>query len=280
MTTLSTAPKVDCRGLVVRFQERRGRVRGVSADAEHQSPKSLQANSHSVLNRLDLQVEAGDIVALLGKSGCGKSTLLRTIAGLQGFESGTLTIGAKSIDDSRKTLSFVFQEPALLPWRTAIENACLPLELSGQTDRQAILDAARRLLRTVEFSSSDERKFPTELSGGMKMRVSLARALVTEPKLLLLDEPFAALDDMLRWRLNELLLEQHASAARTMIFVTHNIAEAVFLSRRIAVMHRGRIADWIENTLPQPRVADLRASSDFATMYGLVSKRLGEVSKS
>lgn len=275
MTEMTQAPSVDCRGLVVRFP---GRDRILESDKGDSVDQRSRPPAPAVLDELDLHVEAGDIVALLGRSGCGKSTLLRTIAGLQAYEAGTVKIGEHSIEDSRRTLSFVFQEAALLPWRTAIENVCLPLELMDKSDSSNVLDRARRLLGTVEFSTGDEKKFPPELSGGMKMRVSLARALVTEPKLLLLDEPFAALDDMLRWRLNELLLEQHSQAKRTMIFVTHNIAEAIYLSRRIAVMHRGRIADWIDNDLPQPRPAELRSSAEFARMYGRVSKRLSEVS--
>jgi NitT/TauT family transport system ATP-binding protein len=252
-------PNIECHGLTVRFMDRRS-----------QRPRA-------VIDDLTFSVNEGDIVALLGKSGCGKSTLLRSIAGLQKLDAGDVTIGGQSIEAARSILSFVFQEPALLPWRTALENVCLPLELDPNFGREAIREQAMKLLRTVEFVIGDETKFPPQLSGGMKMRVSLARALVTQPQVLLLDEPFAALDDMLRWRLNELLLLEAKRTQRTMIFVTHNIAEAVFLSQRIAIMHRGKIAAWIENPLPLPRTGELRSTTEFAQMYGQVSKRLSEV---
>ncbi len=252
-------PGVECRGLTVQFLDRRSQ------------------STRSVIDDLTLSVDGGDIVALLGKSGCGKSTLLRSIAGLQKLDSGEVKIGGKTIEEARASLSFVFQEPALLPWRTALENVCLPLELDPAITRLSSREQAMKLLRTVEFLIGDETKFPPQLSGGMKMRVSLARALVTQPQLLLLDEPFAALDDMLRWRLNELLLSEAKREQRTMIFVTHNIAEAVFLSRRIAIMHQGKIAVWIENPLPSPRTSDLRSTTEFAQMYGQVSKQLSEV---
>lgn len=171
-------------------------------------------------------------------------------------------------------MSFVFQEPALLPWRTAFENVCLPLELQKGIERAEILARARRLLALVGFTEADYDKLPPQLSGGMKMRASLARSLVTEPTLLLLDEPFAALDDMLRWRLNEMLLELCRDQSRTVLFVTHNIAEAIFLSRQIAVMHHGQIAQWIDNPMPSDRTSDLRSTTEFAQFYGHISKCL------
>jgi ABC-type nitrate/sulfonate/bicarbonate transport system ATPase subunit len=263
----------------VQFRERRNRNRGAANRDEAFQPLGEEAQrDRKVLDGLDLHVEAGEIVALLGRSGCGKSTLLRSIAGLQPLNEGEILIADDASSQTQSSPAFVFQEASLLPWRTAIENVCLPLELKGGFSPTTARARAKQVLRVVEFSQVDEEKFPAELSGGMKMRVSMARALVNEPKLLLLDEPFAALDDMLRWRLNELLLEQQSQTARTMIFVTHNIAEAVFLSRRIAIMHRGHVSEIIENTLPMPRSADLRSTPEFAQMYGLVSQRLGKVS--
>jgi len=229
-----------------------------------------------ILDRLDMQVPAGSVVALLGQSGCGKSTLLRSIAGLQPIQTGQITINDQTIDATRKSMSFVFQEPALLPWRTAIENVCLPLELQSDLKRVEIQNRSIQLLASVGFTPADHDKLPPQLSGGMKMRASLARALVTEPTLLLLDEPFAALDDMLRWRLNEMLLDLCRELSRTVLFVTHNIAEAIFLSQKIAVMHRGQIAQWIDNPLPLARTSELRSTTEFAQFYGQISKCLAQ----
>ncbi len=239
---------------------------------------SVAQEQRKILNGLDLHVLAGSVVALLGKSGCGKSTLLRSIAGLQPIQSGKIAIGERSIEDARDSLAFVFQEAALLPWRTAIENVGLPLELQAKMSGTEVRKHASRILETVGFTVADREKLPTQLSGGMKMRASLARALVTEPTLLLLDEPFAALDDMLRWRLNEMLLELCSKQSKTIVFVTHNIAEAVFLSQQIAIMHHGRIVKLIDNPLPQPRSTTLRSTTEFAQFYGHVSRCLGEVS--
>jgi NitT/TauT family transport system ATP-binding protein len=159
-----------------------------------------------------------------------------------------------------------------------IENVQLPWELQGVGDRRAAKERSAELLRTVGLQDADHHKLPTQLSGGMKMRASLARALVLDPSVLLLDEPFAALDDMLRWRLNALVLDLWKSRQRTVLFVTHNIAEAVFLSHRIAIMHKGRIAEWIDVEISGNRDESLRSSVGFATMYGRVSARLGAIS--
>ena len=256
-----SGPAIECSSVSVRFLDR------------------ATQEQRDILRDLDMHVPAGSVVALLGKSGCGKSTLLRSVAGLQAIQSGKIVIGERSIEDARDSLAFVFQEPALLPWRTAIENVCLPLELQAKMSRWDIRKRAELLLKTVGFVAADHEKLPTQLSGGMKMRASLARALVTEPTLLLLDEPFAALDDMLRWRLNEMLLELCRQQSRTILFVTHNIAEAVFLSRQIAIMHHGRIAQWIDNPLSLPRTSDMRSTTEFAQFYGHVSKCLIDVSQ-
>ena len=254
----TTGPAIECSSVTVRFLDR-----------DKQSQRDI-------LDNLDLHVPAGGIVALLGQSGCGKSTLLRSVAGLQPIYSGRISIGDETIEEARDSMSFVFQEPALLPWRTALENVCLPLELHSNHNRADVRKRSKQLLDSVGFTAADHDKLPPQLSGGMKMRASLARALVTEPSLLLLDEPFAALDDMLRWRLNEMLLELCRERSRTVLFVTHNIAEAIFLSQSIAVMHQGRIAQWIDNPLPQMRTAELRSTTDFAQFYGRVSKCLAD----
>jgi NitT/TauT family transport system ATP-binding protein len=254
----SSGPSIKCSSVSVSFFDR------------------ASQSERKILDRLEMLIPAGNIVALLGQSGCGKSTLLRSVAGLQPIQSGEITVGGQSIESARRSMSFVFQEPALLPWRTAIENVCLPLELQSSIDRAEVHERAKRLLASVGFTADDHDKLPPQLSGGMKMRASLARSLVTEPTLLLLDEPFAALDDMLRWRLNEMLLELCRERSRTVLFVTHNIAEAIFLSQQIAVMHLGKIAQWIENPLPPNRTSELRSTTAFAQFYGQVSKCLSQ----
>lgn len=240
-----------------------------------------------VLEALSLRVAPGEIVALVGASGCGKSTLLRTLAGLQSFERGTLNLISPSAfdhDDAKNLLAresaFVFQQPTLLPWRNVTQNVCLPMQLGdrrrGAEGSQLSQAGVAAVLASVGLSDSDATKYPHELSGGMQMRVSLARALITDPSILLLDEPFAALDDLLRARMNELLLRMHADRKRTVVLVTHNIAEAVFLSQRVAVMGRGRIHREIENRLPFPRDESLRGSLEFAQMFSEVSQALHE----
>lgn len=233
---------------------------------------SIVFGNHKVINDLSLDVETSEILALVGASGCGKSTLLRAIAKLQTISSGEITYS----DDARRSsdLAFVFQDPTLLPWRTVIENVRLPLELGsrGRIGEEACVDA----LTAVGLSTSDHLKFPRELSGGMRMRVSIARALVTDPSIMLLDEPFAALDEILRTRLNELLLELWTKRKRTIVFVTHNIAEAIYLSHRIAVFGKGRIVKVLNNNLGWPRSEEQRSSVAFGEFYGAVSHTLME----
>jgi len=224
---------------------------------------------HGVLERVDLEVADGEFVTLVGPSGCGKSTVLRLMAGLLQPTSGQVGL------PNEPRIALVFQEPNLLPWRTVEENIRLPLELLGvdsdESDRRV-----SKSLELIGFGSGDVQKRPRELSGGMRMRVSLARALVTEPDVLLLDEPFAALDDLLREQLNEELLAIHSARGTTALFVTHNVSEAVFLSDRVVVMPEAAGGNFTEVTVdfPRPRTASLRAEAAFAELAGKVSARL------
>ncbi len=231
-----------------------------------------------MLDDLSIEINPGEIIALLGASGCGKSTMLRAIAGLQPIQSGKIEF----TEHSRRSgdLAFVFQDATLLPWRTVLENVSLPFEL-GSAGRSAEASSAtnpgatvRDALRSVGLTESEFGKFPRQLSGGMRMRTSIARALVTDPSVMLLDEPFAALDDILRTRLNTLLLELWSQRRRTIVFVTHNIAEAIYLSHRIAIFGLGKLAAILDNPLPWPRTSEQRASTDFGNFYSHVSQQL------
>ena len=229
------------------------------------------------LKHVDLKIPQSEIVSLIGPSGCGKTTLLRAMAGLQPITQGRVEIDPPAIG-TRGQIGFVFQQPSLLPWRTAIENVMLPLELvssavSGFSSVHARRDAAAEMLRAVHLDDAMDR-VPNQLSGGMKMRVSIARALVTRPGVLLLDEPFAALDDMLRNELGQLLLELWGDQQFTGVLVTHNIAESILLSHRIAVMHDGNVGDLIANPLSRPRDESMRRSPVFGDFYGQVSDSL------
>ena len=213
------------------------------------------ANGTLALDGATLDVEERQFLSLLGPSGCGKSTLLRLIAGLAEPSTGTITW-----DGGHDGLSFVFQEPTLLPWATALDNVVLPLRLAGVTGAEREARAAAALV-DVGLAGS-EKSYPRELSGGMKMRVSIARALVTRPKLLLMDEPFAALDEITRFKLNNDLLALWQRDRFTSVFVTHSVFESVFLSQRIAVMtsRPGRVQSEIVVDAPYPRDAGYRTS--------------------
>jgi NitT/TauT family transport system ATP-binding protein len=245
---------ITCQNIQVEFYGRQGKQR--------------------VLDGLNLEVPRGQIISLLGPSGCGKSTLLRVVAGLTPAKHGTVSIHGEDVSQARSRLAFVFQEAALLPWRTVWQNVRLPFEIGNQKSRQTIESALKHCLEIVGFQPNDWHKKPSQLSGGMKMRASIARALITNPEILLLDEPFAALDDMLRSRLNDLLLRIVAESQRTMLFVTHNIGEAVYLSQSIAIMSRGRIAELVEVPFAYPRSSELRSTPEFAAFYGRVSEAL------
>ncbi len=230
-----------------------------------------------VLRGINLQVPAGRIVSLVGPSGCGKTTLLRCIAGLQAPTSGAIhCLGS----DRRGNLAYVFQEPALLPWRTAIENVRLPLQLLGGHRSAVQRQAAAEALTQMELKQDlDFTKLPSHMSGGMRMRVSLARAMVTNPSILLLDEPFAALDDMLRTRLCELVLRLHAQRPRTIVLVTHNISEAVLMSDEIAVVNQGQISGTVKVVFEGQRTSDLRRTEAFSMYYGRVFDLLREATR-
>lgn len=225
-----------------------------------------------VLDGVDLAIAPGEFVALLGPSGCGKSTLLRCIAGLQPPSAGSIEPPAAAVPAG--SLAYVFQEPALLPWLDAVRNVALPLDLLGRGSRAGRRAAAEHWLGEVGFAAADRAKRPGELSGGMRMRVSLARALVTEPAILLLDEPFAALDDLLRTRLTDLLLELHARHPRTTVLVTHNIAEAILVGDAVTAIAGGRIGGSVGIDLPRPRSSRIRGSPAFGRLYDAVSELL------
>lgn len=229
------------------------------------------ANGLRALDNVSLGVKGGDFVSLVGPSGCGKSTLLRLIAGLDTPTRGRIEWPhGKPIPGD---VAMVFQEHTLLPWATVFDNVRLPLQLTKRTrDWRDQVMTAIDLVGLHDFANS----YPRELSGGMKMRASLARALVTEPRLLLLDEPFAALDEITRFKLNEDLLRVWQIQRCSILFVTHSVFEAVFLSRHIAVMspRPGRIVADAENPLPFPRVSSLRTEAAYSDMCRLVSDEL------
>ena len=238
-------------------------------------------STQSALSGVCCSIRAGEFVSLLGPSGCGKSTLLRMVAGLILPTSGSLLVGGLSPEEARRgsrRVAFVFQEPNLLPWRTVADNIRLPLELQGVSPRE-YGDRIEQSLKLIGLTTDDSRKRPRNLSGGMRMRVSLARALVLNPDLLLLDEPFAALDDVLRQQLNEELVRIWKLHQWTGLFVTHNVAEAVFLSQRILVMSKrpGKIVADIAVPFAYPREPALRADPEFARLCGELSQHLRKV---
>jgi NitT/TauT family transport system ATP-binding protein len=232
-------------------------------------------NGVTALGPLDLDVARGEFVSLLGPSGCGKSTALRLIAGLSAPSSGTVNVSRHVNEvDGRHPIGFVFQEPTLMPWANVRDNVRLPLKLA----RAPAADADGRVgkaLAQVGLSEFAE-AFPRELSGGMRMRVSLARALVTDPDILLMDEPFAALDEITRFRLNNDLLALWRKLHKTVIFVTHSVFESVYLSQRVVVMtaRPGRISREFRIDTPEPRGEDFRTSAEYAGYCREVSNAL------
>jgi NitT/TauT family transport system ATP-binding protein len=236
------------------------------------------SNGTIALKDLNLDIAEGEFISLLGPSGCGKSTALRIIAGLGEPSSGTVEWpGAEHFDYAgrpEKEIGFVFQEPTLMPWATVFNNVWLPLRLRG-TGKNRSRDSVMETLQLVGLESFAD-AYPRELSGGMKMRVSIARALVTRPRLLLMDEPFAALDEITRFKLNDDLLSLWQKFGWTVIFVTHSVFESVYLSNRIAVMaaRPGRIIADMPIDAPYPRGEDFRMSSAYNEFCRQVSDAL------
>src|SRR5438552_8470406 len=229
----------------------------------------------AALGPLDLDVRKGEFVSLLGPSGCGKSTALRLIAGLNAPTSGSVGVshGAGEVRSGR-SIGFVFQEPTLMPWTSVRKNVGLPLKLAHvpAAEAAARIDQTLAQVGLSEFAEA----FPRELSGGMKMRVSLARALVTDPDILLMDEPFAALDEITRFRLNNDLLELWRKLHMTVVFVTHSVFESVYLSQRVLVMSQrpGRISAEFRIDTSEPRGEDFRMSAGYAAYCREVSNAL------
>lgn len=217
------------------------------------------------LKDVNLEINKGDFVSFIGPSGCGKTTLLRCIAGLETPTGGTLTVNGLSPEDARKARSYgyVFQAAGLYPWRTIGGNVKLPLEIMRFSKAEQI-ERVRKVLELVDLAGF-EKKYPWQLSGGMQQRASIARALAFDADILLMDEPFGALDEIVRDHLNEQVLKLWARTEKTIAFVTHSIPEAVYLSTKIVVMspRPGRITDIIDSPLPKERPLDIRDSPEF-----------------
>nr|WP_188910073.1 ABC transporter ATP-binding protein [Salinarimonas ramus] len=241
----ASAPVIDVRGLSLTFQTADGPV--------------------YALSDVDLQIADGEFVSFIGPSGCGKTTLLRVIADLERATGGSISVNGMTPEEARlkRAYGFVFQAPALYPWRTVGRNIDLPLEIFGLSKEERRKRRAA-MLELVNLSGF-EKKYPWQLSGGMQQRASIARALSFDPKLLLMDEPFGALDEIVRDHLNEQLLQLWAKTGKTVVFVTHSIPEAVFLSTKIVVMspRPGRIIDVIDCDLGPERPLDIRETPEF-----------------
>ncbi|MDX8453849.1 ABC transporter ATP-binding protein [Mesorhizobium sp. VK9D] len=235
---------------------------------------TFQTNDGPVqaLSNVDLTIGKGEFVSFIGPSGCGKTTLLRVIADLEKPTSGAISVNGMTPQQARekRAYGYVFQAAALFPWRTIERNVGLPLEIMGLSTAEQ----AERIRRTLELVnlSGFEKKYPWQLSGGMQQRASIARALAFDADLLLMDEPFGALDEIVRDHLNEQLLELWARTNKTICFVTHSIPEAVYLSTRIVVMspRPGRVTDIIESTLPKERPLDIRETPEFLAIAARV----------
>lgn len=231
----------------------------------------------TVLEDINFEADKGEFISLVGPSGCGKSTLLKIIAGLYAASEGEVIVDGMNPKNAREEMAFIFQEANLLPWKRVQQNTELPLKLRGVSKERRI-ETAQKMLELVDLSHALDR-FPWQLSGGMRMRVSIARALTLAPRVLLLDEPFGALDEMTRDNLNEDLLRIHARDQWTAFFVTHSAAEAVFLSNKVVVLsaNPGRISQVIEIDLPTVRTAELREDTAYLNYVAKVSHAIRTV---
>jgi NitT/TauT family transport system ATP-binding protein len=256
MSDKASAPVIEARDLSLTFHTNDGPVHA--------------------LKDVNLTIRKGEFVSFIGPSGCGKTTFLRTIADLEHPTGGTLTVNGMTAAEARKARAYgyVFQAAGLYPWRTIEKNVTLPLEIMGYSTAEQ-KERAARVLELVELSDFGK-KFPWQLSGGMQQRASIARALAFDADILLMDEPFGALDEIVRDRLNEELLKLWARTEKTIGFVTHSIPEAVYLSTKIVVMspRPGRITDVIESTLPRDRPLDIRDSDEFIAIAHRVREGL------
>ena len=232
-----------------------------------------------ILDKVSFTAERGDFITLIGPSGCGKSTILKLISGLNPISGGRIVVDGLSPSDAVERLAFVFQEPTLLPWRTVVQNVEVPLRLHG-SDPSLRSEIVRKSLELVGLGDRRD-YYPRQLSGGQKMRVSIARALSVSPRILLLDEPFGALDEMTRDHLNEELLAIRQQLAWTAFFVTHSVSEAVFLSNRIVVLsaNPGRVHSEVRVDFPYPRTEETRESPEFQKRVAEVSKILRSVER-
>jgi len=245
---MTQEPTIDAKGLHLTFETNDGPVHA--------------------LQDVNLEINKGDFVSFIGPSGCGKTTFLRCIAGLETPTSGHISVNGLTPDEARRARAYgyVFQAAGLYPWRTIGGNIRLPLEIMGFS-KSEMSERVERVLELVDLTGFDK-KFPWQLSGGMQQRASIARALAFDADILLMDEPFGALDEIVRDHLNEQLLQLWARTEKTIGFVTHSIPEAVYLSTKIVVMspRPGRITDVIESSLPKERPLDIRDSPEFISI--------------
>jgi len=285
LETIDAAGASRCRASVGAFFAPEGRARMVTQtsvavpEIELRSVGKRYRGADLALQDISITVRRSEFVTFLGPSGCGKSTLLRLISGLSPASAGTVRVNGMTPENARELMSFIFQDATLLPWRTVEQNVGLGLELEYAA-RELRKERVARMLELVGLTSV-ARRYPRQLSGGMKMRVSIARALVSRPQILLMDEPFAALDELTRDRLNEELLRLYTEQNWTVLFVTHSVAEAVFLSSRIVILatRPGRVAHQIDVDLPWPRTAETRESVAFEEMVTQTSRLLRGVSQ-
>jgi NitT/TauT family transport system ATP-binding protein len=232
-------------------------------------------NGFEALRAVSIDIRRGEFVSFVGPSGCGKSTLLKLIGGLLEPSAGDVSISGKKMNGPRRDIGVMFQTSVLFPWRTVLENVLLPIEVFGQ-DRAKAADKARAILDMVGLAGRED-AYPRQLSGGMQQRASLSRVLITDPPIILMDEPFGALDEFTRERMNLELLRIWSERGQTIIFVTHSINEAVFLSDRIVVMDTkpGRVVATLDVPLPRPRSIETMKSPDFARKAFEVREYLG-----
>jgi NitT/TauT family transport system ATP-binding protein len=227
------------------------------------------------LRGVSLDVAPSQFVSFVGPSGCGKSTLLKLVGGLLEPSAGCITVGGRAVTGPRRDVGIMFQTPVLFAWRTVLENVLLPIEIRG-LDRRACTEKARGILRLVGLEDR-ERAYPRELSGGMQQRAALSRVLVVDPPIILMDEPFGALDEFTREKMNLELLRIWGERRQTIVFVTHSIVEAVFLSDRVVVMgtRPGRVLSVLDIPLPRPRTIEMMKSAEFAAMAFEIREHLG-----